>query len=203
MWVPVTRVSSLRIGVLGGTFDPVHLGHLVVASEVCAALALDKVFLVPANQQPFKDTTGHASPTQRLEMCRAATAGDDRLDVSDVDLVRGGVTYTVDTLADLGKVYPGAELFFIAGADAIARLSEWRDPERLMKLARFVGVSRPGYTNAILSAPHLVVDAPKMGVSSTEVRRRVRTGAPVRYLVPGAVATYIDQHRLYLGGSDV
>lgn len=203
MWVPVTRVSNLRIGVLGGTFDPVHLGHLVVASEVHAALSLDKVLLVPAYRQPFKDTTGHASPEQRLAMCLAATAEDDRLDVSDVDLVRGGVTYTVDTLADLAAAYQGAELFFIAGADAIARLSEWRDPERLMGLARFVGVSRPGYAGAALGAPHLVVDTPKVGVSSTEVRRRVRTGAPVRYLVPDAVATYIDQHTLYLGGPDV
>ncbi len=203
MWVPVTRVSNLRIGVLGGTFDPVHLGHLVVASEVCAALSLDKVLFVPALRQPFKETTGHASPADRLAMCRAAVADDDRFDVSDVDILRGGVTYTVDTLADLSVDFPGAELFFIAGADSIARLSEWRHPERLMKLARFVGVSRPGYAQTALMEPHLVVDTPKVGVSSTEVRRRVMAGAPVRYLVPDAVGTYIVQHALYLGGSDV
>lgn len=203
MWVRVTRVTSDRIGVLGGTFDPIHLGHLVVASEVCAALSLDRVLIVPAHQQPFKDSTGHASPEQRLAMCRLAVEGDDRLDVSDVDIVRGGLTYTVDTLADIAAAHPGAELFFIAGADAVSQLSSWREPERLMKLARFVGVTRPGHVAPALPAPHLVVETPEVGVSSTEVRRRRRIGAPVRYLVPDAVATYIAQHALYLGGPDV
>lgn len=202
MWARVIKVTSERIGVLGGTFDPIHLGHLVVASEVCAALALDRVILVPAHQQPFKDSTGHASPDHRLAMCRLAVEGDDRLEVSDVDIVRGGPTYTVDTLADMASVHPGAELFFIAGADAVSRLSEWRDPVRLMHLARFVGVTRLGHEPPALSAPHMVVETPEVGVSSTEVRRRLRTGAPVCYLVPDAVATYIAQHALYLGGPD-
>jgi len=203
VWVPVTKVNSHRIGVLGGTFDPIHVGHLVVASEVCHALELDRVLLVPAVRQPFKDSDGHATPAQRLDMCRLAVATDERLDVSDVDIVRGDVTYTVDTLTDLAAVYPGAELFFIAGADAIARLSEWREPERLVKLARFVAVGRPGHDSPRPGATQLVVDAPQIGVSSTEVRRRRRTGAPVRYLVPDTVAEYIVQHSLYLGGSDV
>lgn len=203
MWAHVTRVTNDRIGVLGGTFDPVHLGHLVVASEVCAALALDRVILVPAHQQPFKDSTGHASPEHRIAMCQLAVAGDERLEVSDVDIARGGLTYTVDTLADIAAEHPGAELFFIAGADAVSRLSEWREPERLMKLARFVGVARPGHPAPALPAPHLVVDTPEVAVSSTEVRRRSRAGAPVRYLVPDAVAAYIAQHALYLGGTDV
>lgn len=196
-------MNSPRIGVLGGTFDPIHLGHLVVASEVCAALALDRVILVPAHQQPFKDSTGHASPQHRIAMCELAIANDARLEVSDVDIVRGGVTYTVDTLADIAAAHPEAELFFIAGADAVSRLSEWREPERLMELARFVGVGRPGHSMPPLTAPHLVVETPQVGVSSTEVRRRSREGAPVRYLVPDAVAAYIDQHALYLGGTDV
>lgn len=203
VWVPVTKVSSRRIGVLGGTFDPIHVGHLAVASEVCYALDLDRVLLVPALRQPFKDSDGHATPEQRLDMCRLAVAADERLDVSDVDIVRGGITYTVDTLTDLAVVYPGAEMFFIGGADAIARLSEWRDPERLLSLARFVAVGRPGHEAPASGAAHLVVGAPQMGVSSTEVRRRRRTGAPVRYLVPDTVAEYIVQHSLYLGGSDV
>lgn len=202
VWVPVTKVSNSRIGVLGGTFDPIHLGHLAVASEVCHALELDRVLLVPALRQPFKDDDGHATPQQRLEMCRLAVARDERLQVSDVDVARGGITYTVDTLTDLSAAYPGAELFFIAGADAIARLSEWREPERLRTLARFVAVGRPGHEAPTSDATQLVVDAPQIGVSSTEVRRRRRTGAPVRYLVPDAVAEYIVQHSLYLGGSD-
>ncbi len=196
-------MTNQRIGVLGGTFDPVHLGHLVVASEVCAALALDRVLLVPAHQQPFKDSTGHASPEHRLAMCRLAVANDDRLEVSDVDIVRGGLTYTVDTLADIAAAYPDAELFFIAGADAVSRLSEWREPARLMELARFVGVGRPGHSAPVLPAPHLVVETPEVAVSSTEVRRRSRAGSPMRYLVPDAVVTYIAKHSLYLGGTDV
>src|SRR5680860_86198 len=202
VWVPVTKVSSPRIGVLGGTFDPIHVGHLAVASEVCHALDLDRVLVVPTWRQPFKDSEGYATPEQRLEMCRLAVAADERLEVSDVDIVRGGITHAVDTLTDVAAAYPGAELFFIAGADAISRLSEWREPERLLTLARFVAVGRPGHESPASTATQLVVDAPQLGVSSTEVRRRRRTGAPVRYLVPDTVAEYIVQHSLYLGGSD-
>ncbi|MBC7298866.1 MAG: nicotinate (nicotinamide) nucleotide adenylyltransferase, partial [Demequina sp.] len=125
-------MSNHRIGVLGGTFDPIHVGHLAVASEVWHALNLDRVLLVPALRQPLKDSEGQATAQQRLEMCRLAVAADDRIEVSDVDIVRGDVTYTVDTLTDLAATYPGAELFFIAGADAISQLSEWREPERLV-----------------------------------------------------------------------
>ena len=203
MWARVNRVTNDRIGVLGGTFDPIHLGHLVVASEVCAALGLDRVILVPARQQPFKESTGEASPEHRIAMCRLAIEGDYRLDVSDVDLARGGLTYTVDTLADIAALNPDAELFFIAGADSVSRLSEWRQPESLMKLARFVGVARPGHPVPSLTPPHMVVETPEVGVSSTEVRRRIRAGEQVRYLVPEAVAAYIAQHALYLGGPDV
>lgn len=201
--VLATRVTNARIGVLGGTFDPIHIGHLVVASEVRAALSLDTVLLVPTAAQPFKGETSRASAEQRLEMCRLATADDDALQVSDVDVVRGGVTYTVDTLTDLAAQYPGAEFFFIGGADALARIDEWREPERLRTLARFVVVARPGHAMAVPDDQMLVVETPEMGVSSTDVRRRVATGAPWRYLVPVSVAAYIVQHGLYLGGSNV
>ena len=196
-------MSNLRIGVLGGTFDPLHLGHLVVASEVTAAMALDRMLLVPAHRQPFKEHDGFASPMHRLRMCEAAAAGQPWLDVSDVDLVRGGVTYTVDTLTDLATLYPGADLFFVAGADSIAQLGSWKEPERLLTLARFVGVTRPGHAGPSLPAPHQVVEVPQVGVSSTDVRRRLAAGAPVRYLVPDLVAAYIDEHHLYLGGPHV
>jgi len=196
-------VTNARIGVLGGTFDPIHIGHLVVASEVRAALSLDTVLLVPTAAQPFKGETSRASAEQRLEMCRLATADDDALQVSDVDVIRGGVTYTVDTLTDLAAQYPGAEFFFIGGADALARIDEWREPERLRTLARFVVVARPGHAMAVPDDQMLVVETPEMGVSSTDVRRRVATGAPWRYLVPVSVAAYIVQHGLYLGGSNV
>lgn len=187
---------------LGGTFDPIHHGHLAAASEVCAALGLDQVLLAPTYRQPFKDGFDSAPAEHRLEMCRLAVDGDDRLAVTPVDVERGGITYTVDTLTDLREQLPGAELYFITGADALARLSEWKDAERLPELARFVGVTRPGHSLSQLDTPHALVEVPAMAVSSTDVRRRVRSGAPVRYLVPRAVAEYIAQHDLYAGGWD-
>jgi len=188
-----------RIGVLGGTFDPLHLGHLAAASEVHHALGLDLVLLVPTHAQPLKPPPV-ASAADRLEMCRLAVADDPRLDVDDCDLVRGGPTYTVDTLTDLAARYPGAELTFIAGADALATLDQWRDVERLRTLARFVGVTRPGYATPAMADGIPVVTVPSVAVSSTEVRRRVHEGAPIRYLVAQGVVRYIERQRLYLGG---
>ncbi|WP_062132847.1 nicotinate-nucleotide adenylyltransferase [Demequina aestuarii] len=191
-----------RVGVLGGTFDPIHHGHLAAASEVCAALRLDQVLLVPANIQPFKDGLDVADADHRLEMCRLAVEGDDRFAVSPVDIERGGVTYTVDTLTDLRAQLPDASLYFITGADALQRFDEWRDADRLSDLAQFVGVTRPGHSFPELETPHAWVEVPALAVSSTDVRRRVRTGAPIRYLVPRLVADYIAQHDLYAGGID-
>lgn len=195
-------MTSRRLGVLGGTFDPIHLGHLVMASEVHAALGLDAVLLVPTAQQPFKDDDAGADASHRLAMCAAVAGADARFEVSDVDVQRGGTTYTVDTLTDLAAIHADAELFFIAGADSIAQLPRWKNPEHLMNLATFVGIARQGYPAPDLEPPHVVVETPTMGVSSTEVRRRVRAGQPVRYLVPDIVVEYIDHHRLYLGGAD-
>lgn len=196
----VTDVTTpQRVGVLGGTFDPIHLGHLAAASEVYEVLGLDTVLLVPTAAHSLKGAP-LASAEHRLAMCRVAAAEDDRLGVSDVDIVRGGVTYTVDTLTDLTAQYPGAELTFITGADSLATLPQWRSPERLAQLARFVGVTRPGHALPPMPDGTLVVEVPSVAVSSTEVRRRVRAGAPIRYLVPDSVVAYIDQFSLYLGG---
>lgn len=189
-----------RLGVFGGTFDPIHLGHLAAADEVRHALGLDEVVFVPAHAQPLKPAPV-ASPEHRLAMTRLAVEGDAGFSVSTVDLDRGGATYTVDTLADLTALHPDAELTFIAGADAVATLDRWKDPERLMTLARFVGVTRPGHEAPDPGRGVWVVDVPGVAVSSTEVRRRVSVGAPIRYLVPDAVVEYIDRHRLYLGGN--
>ena len=191
-----------RVGVLGGTFDPIHHGHLAAASEVCAALRLDRVLLVPANRQPFKDGFDTAAPEHRLAMCSLAVEGDERLAVSPVDIERGGITYTVNTLTDLHDQLPDTDLYFITGADALARLGEWKDAERLPGLARFVGVTRAGHSFPQSDTPHALVEAPALAVSSTDVRRRVRVGAPIRYLVPNPVADYIAQHDLYAGGID-
>ncbi|WP_062079104.1 nicotinate-nucleotide adenylyltransferase [Demequina globuliformis] len=191
-----------RIGVLGGTFDPIHHGHLAAASEVCAALDLDRMLLVPTNVQPFKTDVTSAPAHHRLEMCRLAVKGDERFGVSAVDVDRGGVTYTVDTLRDLGREYPDAQLYFVTGADALERFSQWRDAHVLSTLATFVGVTRPGHSLGQSDTPHSLVEVPALAVSSTDVRRRVGAGAPIRYLVPRAVADYIAQHDLYSGGSD-
>lgn len=188
-----------RIGILGGTFDPVHVGHLAAASQVHHALGLDVVVLVPANAQPLKPAPT-ASGSDRLAMCQAAVASDPRLRVSDVDLVRGGPTYTVDTLGDLRRQHPAAEFFFITGADSLATLPQWKDYVTLVTLATFVGVTRPGHSLKELDAPHVLVEVPAMAVSSTDIRDRVRAGAPIRYLVPDAVAQYVENQRLYLGG---
>lgn len=187
---------------LGGTFDPIHHGHLAAASEVCAALGLDQVLFAPTHRQPFKDGFDSASPEHRLAMCRLAVEGDSRFAVTPVDIERGGITYTVDTLTDLHAQLPDTSLYFITGADALARLGEWRDAHRLSELAQFVGVTRPGHSLPQLETPHALVEVPALAVSSTDVRRRVRAGAPVRYLVPRAVADYIAQHDLYAGGMD-
>ncbi|MGC4175011.1 nicotinate-nucleotide adenylyltransferase [Demequina sp.] len=188
-----------RLGILGGTFDPVHIGHLAAASQVHHDLGLDRVLLVPANAQPLKPAP-IASGSDRLAMCHAAIANDPRFETSDVDLVRGGATYSVDTLGDLRKAHPGAEFFFITGADSLATLPQWKNYEILVTLATFVGVQRPGHSLEQLDAPHVLVDVPALAVSSTNVRDRVRAGAPIRYLVPDAVAQYVEDHQLYLGG---
>lgn len=193
--MPDTR----RIGVFGGSFDPVHLGHLAAASEVLTVLQLDEVVFVPANAQPLKPPP-RASAAHRVAMVELAVADNPRFSCSSVDVERGGETYTVDTLTDLRRAHPGVELTFIAGADAVASLDRWKDPERLRGLARFVGVTRPGHAMPEGERDLQVVAVPGVAVSSTEVRRRVSIGAPIRYLVPDAVVEYIAQHELYLGG---
>ncbi|MDN4478374.1 nicotinate-nucleotide adenylyltransferase [Demequina lignilytica] len=195
-------MTGERIGVLGGTFDPVHLGHLAAASEVCDRLGLDRVLLVPTAAQPFKVDEPAAPSAHRLAMCELAASGDPRLGVSTVDLDRGGVTYTVDTLADLHALHPDAELFFITGADALARLDEWKDADKLLESATFVGVTRPGHALDQSDRPHILVEAPALAISSTDVRRRVRAGRTIRYLVPHGVADYIAANGLYDGGID-
>ncbi|WP_236683581.1 nicotinate-nucleotide adenylyltransferase [Demequina aurantiaca] len=201
---PVTDVSAsrTRIGVLGGTFDPIHHGHLAAASEVCAALRLDQVLIVPTAVQPFKRDSVSASKEHRVAMCEKAVRNDARFEVSTVDIDRGGVTYTVDTLRDLKAQYPSADFFFITGADSLARLSEWKDAEQLGELAQFVGVTRAGHSFPQLETTHRVVEAPSLAISSTDIRRRVRAGVPIRYLMPASVVDYISKHELYLGGLD-
>ncbi|RSM83538.1 nicotinate-nucleotide adenylyltransferase [Kibdelosporangium aridum] len=192
--------AKCRIGIMGGTFDPVHHGHLVAASEVQARFNLDEVVFVPTGE-PWQKGEREVSPAEdRYLMTVIATASNPRFSVSRVDIDRGGPTYTVDTLQDLRAKRPEAELFFITGADALAQILSWRDAEKLFGLAHFIGVTRPGYT---LDDHHLpdgsvsLVEVPAMAISSTACRDRVALGEPVWYLVPDGVVQYIQKRNLY------
>jgi nicotinate-nucleotide adenylyltransferase len=190
----------VRLGVFGGAFDPPHLGHLVAASEVAAALKLDRVVWVPAAVHPFKGGRVAAPAAVRLEMVRAAIAGDPRFAADGLELERAGPSYTADTLRELQARHPGAELFFLTGADNLRELHLWHRPDEVARLARLVAVSRGGEAvPADAPYPALEVRIPRVDLSSTEVRRRVGAGETICYLVPEAVAALIERHGLYRG----
>ncbi|WP_019136732.1 nicotinate-nucleotide adenylyltransferase [Cellulomonas massiliensis] len=191
-----------RLGVMGGTFDPIHHGHLVAASEVAARYELDEVVFVPTGQPSFKQHQDVTVAEHRYLMTVVATASNPRFTVSRVDIDRAGLTYTVDTLRDLKTQRPDAELFFITGADAVAQILTWKDADELFDMAHFVAVTRPGHALSIDGLPRgrvSLVEIPALAISSTDVRARARGGAPVWYLVPDGVVQYIAKHRLYRG----
>jgi nicotinate-nucleotide adenylyltransferase len=196
----------MRLGVMGGTFDPIHHGHLVAASEVQTRFGLDEVVFVPTGQPWQKDDREVSPPEHRYLMTVVATASNPRFTVSRVDIDRPGPTYTIDTLRDLKTQRPDDELFFITGADALAQILSWKDADELFDLAHFVGVTRPGY---VLSESGLPADrvslqeVPAMAISSTDCRARVERSEPVWYLVPDGVVQYINKYRLYAAGSPV
>lgn len=194
-----------RVGVLGGTFDPIHFGHLAIAEEACGALRLNRVLFVPAAYQPFKADRSHAAPQHRLAMVRLACASNPAFAACDIELNRPGPSYTVTTLAALRAQLDG-ELFFILGADALRDLARWHAAARIPELAQVVAVARPSVqvdSDAVLRAlPTLqgrlrVLEGPHVDISSTELRRRVRAGRSIRYLTPDAVIDYIAKHELY------
>jgi nicotinate-nucleotide adenylyltransferase len=191
-----------RVGIMGGTFDPIHHGHLVAASEVESLFGLDEVIFVPTGE-PWQKSERQVSPAEhRYLMTVIATASNPRFWVSRVDIDRAGPTYTIDTITDIAAQRPGAELFFITGADALAQILSWKDAAEALELARFIGVTRPGYE---LTAAHLptdsvtLLDVPAMAISSSDCRDRVAAGRPVWYLVPDGVVQYINKHALYTG----
>jgi nicotinate-nucleotide adenylyltransferase len=199
--VPRMEPERRRIGIMGGTFDPIHHGHLVAASEVADLFSLDEVVFVPTGQ-PWQKGEIDVSPAEdRYLMTVIATASNPRFHVSRVDIERNGPTYTVDTLRDLRELYgPETELYFITGADALSRILSWKDADQIFALAHFVGVTRPGFD---LTDAHLPADAatlvrvPAMAISSTACRARVADGKPVWYLVPDGVVQYIAKRHLY------
>jgi len=190
--------SRPRIGVMGGTFDPIHHGHLVAASEVAQSYGLDEVVFVPTGEPTYKFVVTPAE--HRYLMTVIATASNPRFTVSRVDIDRGKPTFTIDTLRDIRRERPDAELFFITGADAIAQILSWRDVEELWELAHFVAVSRPGHDLSVSGLPEQdvsLLEVPALAISSTDCRDRVRRGFPVWYLVPDGVVQYISKHHLY------
>ena len=189
---------------MGGTFDPIHNGHLVAASEVAHQFGLDEVIFVPTGQPWQKGDREVSRAEDRYLMTVVATASNPRFTVSRVDIDRGGPTYTADTLTDLHAEHPDAELFFITGADALSQILTWHRLDELFRLAHFIGVTRPGYELADAHLPDgavTLIEVPAMSISSTDCRRRVAEGRPVWYLVPEGVVQYISKRRLYCAKS--
>ena len=187
-----------RIGVMGGTFDPIHHGHLVAASEVAQSLGLDEVMFVPTGAPSYKADVTPAE--HRYLMTVIATASNPTFTVSRVDIDRHKPTFTIDTLRDLHEQRPDADLYFITGADAIAQILSWKDVDELWRLAHFVAVSRPGHVLSVSGLPEQdvsLLEVPALAISSTDCRDRVRRGFPVWYLVPDGVVQYISKHHLY------
>ena len=201
----------MRLGILGGTFNPPHLGHLVSAQEAYLHLALDRVMLIPARIPPHKPVEDEPGVEHRLELCRLAIRGDERFLVSDVEVARPGPSFTVDTLEELTSKAPDSELFLILGGDIAAGLPDWHQPEKVLSLSTLAIAERPGTTRAQIEGALGRLEGgdraeffpmPTIELSSTEIRRRVREGQPIRYIVPDAVGAYIRDHQLYGGSTE-
>jgi len=199
-----------RIGVLGGTFDPIHTGHLIIASHAADALALDIVLFMPAQTPPHKLERVISPAEHRTAMVKRAIAGDERFAFSALDLGLGEPSFTADLIERLAADHPDSELYFIAGADSLRDFPTWHEPARILQHTRLAIAARPGIeiTPAVLSAvPHLrertaLFDSPLIEISSTAIRERARAGRSIRYLVPDAVADYIGEHGLYCDRAD-
>ena len=190
----------MKLGLLGGSFDPVHLGHLLVAQAAIEELGLDRLFFIPAAQSPFKPE-GHPAPAAlRLQWLRLALAGKTNCEIDEQEIRRGGISYTIDTLRDYAKRFPQAELFYLIGADNAAKLNEWREAGELARLAPFVATPRPGEAPANFPAPFRgrTLKGFPLAVSSSEIRARVKAGLPLEPLVPPPVAEAICAAKQYL-----
>lgn len=199
----------MRIGLLGGTFDPPHNGHLLAAGDAFEALTLDRLVFIPAAVQPLKVGQMSAAPEQRLRMVQLLVGGDPRFSVDSVEIDRGGLSFTVDTLTALAARWPAAELFWLVGADVPASFAKWRDPQRIAELATLVVLQRVGAEEgggarqvdpmdlSAMPATTKVLATRRIDISSTEIRQRVRQGKSIRGFVPDAVAAFIADERLY------
>ena len=186
-----------QVGIFGGTFNPVHTGHLVMADQVGTQLGLEKVYFMPDATPPHVDHKGTIDAKYRVEMLAAAIKDNPLFGLELAEIERGGVSYTYDTMVGLKKKHPDVDYYFIIGADMVNYLPTWHRIDDLVKLVHFVGVKRPGYAPES-KYPVVWVDAPKLDITSTAIRKRVQHGQSIRYLVPKAVAAYIEKERLYL-----
>ena len=189
-----------RIGLYGGSFDPVHCGHLLVARAACEELTLERLFFVPAAQSPFKPAATPTAPAARVRLLRLALQGETQIELDLQELERGGTSYTVDTLRVYAERFPGARLFYLIGADHVASLPQWRESRTLAELAEFVVIPRPGELGQALPAPFRgqYLRGFPLGVSSSQIRERVRKHLSIRGLVPDAVREAIHNSGLYL-----
>lgn len=201
-------MAALRLGILGGTFDPPHMGHLLVAQEAVDRFSLSWLLFLVAKRPPHKDDEPLSPPRIRAELTRAALADHPTFRVSDVEFGREGPSYTVDTLRHFRAEHPDAEIFFILGADQLAEFHEWKEPEEILALATLVAVARDGATPMGVAGATLpsgrpmefeTLDIPRVDISATEIRRRVASGRTIRYMVPDAVNDIIERYRLYRG----
>lgn len=184
-----------RVGILGGTFDPPHLGHLIIAEEVYQNLNLDEIWFIPSNQPPHK-ANANADNQDRLEMVKAAVAGNDHFSINDIELRRNGKSYTHETISQLKQRHPDISFYFIIGGDMVEYLPKWHAIDKLVELVQFVGVKRSGYP-LISPYPIKEVEIPVIEISSTMIRERLGQGQEIKYLAPDAVIEYIKEHRLY------
>lgn len=190
----------MKLGIYGGSFDPIHLGHLLGAQAAVEELGLDRLFFIPAAQSPFKPESKPAPDAVRLQWLRLALAGKSNCEIDEQEIRRGGISYTVETLRDYAQRFPGAHLFYLIGADNAAKLNAWREPAALAQLAEFVTVPRPGGGNAVFPPPFRgrALQGFPFGVSSSEIRARVKAGWPIDNLVPPAVAEAIRGSPFYV-----
>jgi nicotinate-nucleotide adenylyltransferase len=190
----------MKLGLFGGSFDPVHLGHLLVAQAAVEELGLDRFFFIPAAQSPFKPNENPAPDSVRLQMLRLALAGNTNCEIDEQEIRRGGVSYTIETLRDYAKRFPKAELFYLIGADNISKLTEWREANELAKRAEFVAIPRPGGTIVEFPKPFRgrMLKGFPLAISSSQIRARVKAGLPVDNLVPPFVGEAIRNNHLYL-----
>ncbi|HWN95588.1 MAG TPA: nicotinate-nucleotide adenylyltransferase [Methylomirabilota bacterium] len=188
-----------RIGMFGGSFDPVHLGHLLVAQAACEELALERLFFIPAAQSPFKPASKPAPAEARLRMLRLALVGKSNYEIDEQEICRGGTSFSIDTVRDYARRFPGAELFYLIGADHVPTLPKWRDAEELARLAQFIVIPRPGEIPAPSPPPFRiqVLGGWPLKLSSSEIRGRVKQTKPIDHLVPFGVAEVIQQAGLY------